>query len=252
MVLWIVVWQFPSCIIPARKDPSLNPSFFGYDQLVQIHTHTDLNMPVILHKAYLFHLCKKTFILLCQKKRASQMGRRGNGIWNSCHRPLVSAETLLLTTTSWQHLKFPNLPKTFLLSNCLNRKTDRDNVKSNWKICGRWGQSFIIAAEECSKISTKWIYCRQHKCTCRKLYFRQNGEIFVEHQQNIFSPSKVGIFAKFLFFSSLACFLFREAQTARPWELGSDCRGFEFLSFPVRGLMFGKYTAETYLNLIYM
>ena len=40
------------------------------------------------------------------------MGRRGNGIWNSCHRPLVSAETLLLTTTSWQHLKFPNLPKT--------------------------------------------------------------------------------------------------------------------------------------------
>ena len=77
-----------------------------------------------------------------------------------------------------------------------------------------------------------------------QIVFSQNGETFVEHRQNIFSPSKVGIFAKFLFFSSLACFLFREAQTARPWELGSDCRGFEFLSFPVRGLMFGIYSGN--------
>ena len=53
VVLWIVVWQFPSCIIPARKDPSLNPSFFGNDQLVHIHTHTNFYTPVILHK----HFC---------------------------------------------------------------------------------------------------------------------------------------------------------------------------------------------------
>ena len=204
-------------------------------------------MPVILHKAYLFHLCKKKDIYPALPEKAS-VSNGEEGEWNlefmsqtSCLGGDFVIDNHKLTT--------PQISKSakntgFLLSNCFNRKTDRDNVKSNWKICGRWGQSFIIATEECSKMSTKWIYCRQHKCTCRKLYFRQNGEIFVEHRQNIFSPSKVGIFAKFLFFSSLACFLFREAQTARPWELGSDCRGFEFLSFPVRGLMFGIYSGN--------
>ena len=68
--------------------------------------------------------------------------------------------------------------------------------------------------------------------------------IFAKMEKYLLNIDEVGIFVKFLFFSSLACFLFREAQTARPWELGSDCRGFEFLSFPVRGLMFGIYSGN--------
>ena len=198
MVLRIVVWQFSSCVIPARKDPSLNPSFFGYDQLVQIHTHTDLNMPVILHKAYLFHLCKKTFILLCQKKRASQMGRRGNGIWNSCHRPLVSAETLLLTTTSWQHLKFPNLPKTLdfyyqialieILIGIMSSPTEKfvdaeDRVSlSQQKSAARCQQNGFIVGNT-NALAANCIFAKMEK------YLSNINKIFSHHPKSVFLPN---------------------------------------------------------------
>ena len=175
------------------------------------------------------------------------MGRRGNGLWNSCHRPLVSAETLLLTTTRWQHLKFLNLPKilVFFLSNCLNWKTDgimsnptekfvdaEDRVSlAQQKSAARCQQNGFIVGNT-NALAANCIFAKMEK------YLSNIDKIFSHHPKLVF-------FAKFLFFSPLVCFLFWEAQTARPWELGSDCRGFEFLSFPVRGLMFGIYSGNT-------
>ena len=203
VVLRIVVWQFPSCVIPARKAPSLNPSFFGNDQLVHIHTRTDFYTPVILHKPVSRHICYicvkgKTYILLCQKKRASQMGRRGNGLWNSCHRPLVSAETLLLTTTRWQHLKFLNLPKIlgFFLSNCLNWKTDgimsnptekfvdaEDRVSlAQQKSAARCQQNGFIVGNT-NALAANCIFAKMEK------YLSNIDKIFSHHPKSVFLPN---------------------------------------------------------------
>ena len=216
VVLRIVVWQFSSCVIPARKDPSLNPSFFGNDQLVHIHTRTDFYTPVILHKPVSRHICYicvkgKTYILLCQKKRASQMGRRGNGIWNSCHRPLVSAQTLLLTTTRWQHPRFPNLPKTLdfyyqnvqierLIIRIMSSPTEKlvdaeDRVSlAQQKSAARCQQNGFIVGNT-NALAANCIFAKMEK------YLSNIDKIFSHHPKSFF-------FAKFLFFFSLSLFSF--------------------------------------------
>ena len=172
------------------------------------------------------------------------MGRRGNGLWNSCHRPLVSAETLLLTTTRWQHPRFPNLPKTLdffyqnvqierligIMSSPTEKFVDAEGRVSlaQEKSAARCQQNGFIVGNT-NALAANCIFAKMEK------YLSNIDKIFSHHPKSVF-------FAKFLFFSPLVCFLFWEAQTARPWELGSDCRGFEFLSFPVRSLMFDIYS----------
>ena len=91
-------------------------------------------MPVILHKAYLFHLCKKKDIYPALPEKAS-VSNGEEGEWNlefmsqtSCLGGDFVIDNHKMTT--------PKISKSakntgFLLSNCFNRKTDRDNVKSN-------------------------------------------------------------------------------------------------------------------------
>ena len=119
------------------------------------------------------------------------------------------------------------------------------------------------------QVSAKWIYCQQQRCTCRKLYFPQNVEIFSKiykilcvccdvfaTMQNInicqrfpnmyffcqisilvkrFTKYFVGALSKVVLLPWCVFFLKRLRQRARP-SRGSDRRGFEFRSLPLRGL----------------
>ena len=82
--------------------------------------------------------------------------------------------------------------------------------------------AFHLHEGRMQQVSAKWIYCRQHRCTCcRKLYFRQDVEFcinicqrFTKYYVLIQGPL---LFTKMLcYFPSVGCFLFKEAQTAGP------------------------------------
>ena len=105
------------------------------------------------------------------------------------------------------------------------------------------------------RVSAKWIYCRQEGCICaancifaifpkylqdiyedapcRKLYLCQD----VEHQylpniNQLLSPFQGRVCFIFLLWG----IFFSKRLRQLGWAQGSDRRGFEFLSLPVRGL----------------
>ena len=105
------------------------------------------------------------------------------------------------------------------------------------------------------RVSAKWIYCRQEGCICaancifaifpkylqdiyedapcRKLYLCQD----VEHQylpniNQLLSPFQGRVCVIFLLWG----IFFSKRLRQLGWAQGSDRRGFEFLSLPVRGL----------------